>query len=236
MSDPDGRKPVILVVDDDEDMARLNARILKREGYDTLVAYSFKAAKELAMKKSPDLFVFDVVLPDGDGFALCEELQQITDAPVLFVTGKTETKYKIAGLDAGGDYYLTKPYDKNEFVAVVQRLLRRARRTREMLAGTSVITRGSLTLKIDERKAYINDRDAGLSPKEFALLLLLVQNEDKEMSSDKLYESVWNAPMLNNSGAIRVHISNLKKKLDEENASDFVIFSEHGKGYTFSTM
>lgn len=230
------RKPMVIIVEDDFDMAQLNSRLLKRHGCDTLTAHSAAEARTLAEKCKPDLFIIDIGLPDGDGLCLCEEFQLATGAQVLFLSGRSETSDKIAGLDAGGDYYLTKPFDKDEFIAVVQNLLRKAKRAQEMAAVLSEINRGSLTLKLIERKAYVNGRDAGLSPKEFAVLQLLVQNEDQEISSEKIYGDVWDAPMNNNSGAVRVHISNLKKKLDEGNAADFSIFSEHGKGYTFSTI
>jgi len=228
-------KPLVLVIEDDKDMAFFNARLLRRHGCETVVANTAAEARRIAFENSPDLFVLDVGLPDGDGISLCKELQQTIDSPTLFLTGKKETNDRIAGLQAGGDYYLTKPYDKDEFVAVVHSLLRRARRMNDLIIETSTISKGSLIIKLDERRAYINGRDAGLSPKEFALLLLLVQNEDKEMPGEKLYESIWNAPMFNNSGAIRVHISNLKKKLGEGSSSDFSIFSGHGKGYMFTT-
>ena len=225
--------PLILLVEDDADMAQLNARLLKRHGYDVLTALTAADARALAVETHPDLFILDIGLPDGDGLSLCGEFQQETDAPIMFLTGRTETVDKISGLKSGGDYYLTKPYDRTEFVAIVESLLRRAERTRERLSGSSVITKGSLTLRLDERKAYVNDNDVGLSPKEFSLLHLLIQNEDKEMKYEQLFEAVWGTPMNNDSNALRQRISRIKKKLGEDTASDFSIINEHGKGYIF---
>jgi len=225
----------IMLVEDDTDMAQLNARLLRRRGYSVLVANNATEARDIAADASPDLFILDIGLPDGNGLRLCEEFRERTDAPMMFLTGKTETRDKIAGLRTGGDYYLTKPYDRTEFIAVVESLLRRAERMREKMNGAAAITKGSLTLKLDERKAYVNGNDAGLTPKEFALLHLLIQNEDKEMKYDLLFETVWGTSMNNDSNALRQRISRIKKKIEEDRASDFSIINEHGKGYIFTT-
>ena len=227
-------KPLVLLVEDDADMAQLNTRLLKRHGYDVVSALTAAQARSLVAGSAPDLFILDIGLPDGDGLSLCEEFRRFSDAPVMFLTGKTETTDKITGLKTGGDYYLTKPYDRTEFIAVVESLLRRVERTRALLSESSEIKKGALTLKLDERKAYVNGRDAGLSPKEFTLLQILIQNEDKEMKYEQLFEAVWGTPMNNDSNALRQRISRIKKKLDEGAASDFSIMNEHGKGYIFT--
>ena len=227
--------PLVLVVEDDEDMAQFNARLLKRQGYDTKVAYSAANARALFNDSLPDLFILDIGLPDGDGFSLCKELRKKTDAPVLFLSGKSETSDKITGLGTGGDYYLTKPYDKNEFIAVVQSLLRRMEQTRKKIDEASTIKRGSLTLMLSERKAYVSGRDTELTPKEFSVLLMLAQNEDRELSSEMIFHSVWGADMNIDTGLIRKNISTIKRKLGEEDAADFNIFTEYGRGYTFTT-
>jgi len=227
------QKPLILIVEDNETIAELNARLLRRQGYETSVANTAAEALVLFKNNSFDLLVLDIMLPDGDGHSLCEEFRRKTDAPILFLTGKKEKEDKIKGFNSGGDYYLTKPYDRDEFLAVIGSLLRRVEMTREKITEVSVIVKASLTLKLDERKAYINGNDIQLTQKEFAVLLLLVQNESKELTNEQIYESVWGSKMNNDPHPIRLHISRLKKKLDEENSDDFSIFTEYGKGYTF---
>ena len=227
--------PLILIVEDDADMALLNARLLKRQGYTVLVASTAAEARALFHANEADLCVLDIGLPDGDGYMLCKEFKRKSDVPMLFLTGRSETKDKIEGLNTGVDYYLTKPYERDEFVAVVNNLLRRSEFTRKKIGELTVLTKGSLTLKLDERKAYVNEQDAGLTQKEFAVLLILVQNENKEISSEEIYKSVWGYEMNNDPHPVRLHISRLKKKLSEDNAKDFSIFTEYGKGYTFIT-
>lgn len=226
-------KPLILIVEDDNDLARFNVRLLARLGYAAHIVYTLAEARAFIDHNRPDLYVLDIGLPDGSGLTLCEELKLKSDAPILFLTGKTETPDKIAGLGAGGDYYLTKPYDKEEFIAVVQSLMRRANQTREKIAGASVIEKGSLVLKLDERKAFVDGRDAELTMREFGVLLLLVQHDEEELSGETIYSNVWGAPMNNDSNALRLVISRVKKKLDEENASDFAILTRYGGGYSF---
>ena len=232
-----GNKPLVLVVEDDEEMARLNARFLRHSGYDAVIAHSAKEALAFAASHAPDLLVLDIQLPDGDGLSICEEIRRSGATPVVFLTGRKEPGDKAAGLDAGGDYYLTKPFAMEELIAVVQRLLHREAQTRarieQAVQEASTITRGALTLHIAHNKATVNGRDAGLSPKEFAILLMLVQQEGKVLTAEAIYESVWGAPMAGDSGTIRQHISRMKKKLGEETKGDFAILNDYGGSYTF---
>ena len=228
--------PVILTVEDDVDLAKINARLLERQGYAVLIAHNSAEARTLFHKSRPDLLILDVQLPDGDGFSLCEEFRLYTDSPILFLTGMAGTEDKVTGLEAGGDYYLTKPYDKSEFLAIVRRLIQKEEHTRKRIAGNLVIAKGSLTIDLDEKKAYINERNAGLTLKEFAILALLIKSEGRELTYEYLYENVWGATMNNDPTALRKHISRIKKKLNEKNAKDFAIFNDHGKGYTFTAV
>lgn len=233
------KNPLILMAEDNEDMARLNARMLKRKGYDVLLALNAAQARVFALNNTPDLFVLDIELPDGDGFDLCKEIRRNNDAPVLFLTGRKAPEDKVKGMNVGGDYYLVKPYSMEEFVAVVKRLLEKTEQMKSKLdkavREATIITRGILTLNIPLRKAYINGNDAGLTQKEFAVLLILVQNEDKEMPGEEIYRSVWGTTMNNDTNTINVHISHIKKKLGAENTDDFSILTKYGGGYTFTT-
>jgi DNA-binding response OmpR family regulator len=227
-------RPLILIVEDDEEMAQFNARLLLRKGYDSLVAHTAAEARKLFMENKFDLYVLDVTLPDGDGLSLCGEFRRKSDAPVLFLTGKSESEDKVKGLDSGGDYYLTKPYDKLEFLAVVKCLLRWAEQMQKKIDEVISISKGSLTLKFNEKKAYINGKDAELSPKEFAILLLFIQNENQDLTYEQIYKIVWGADMNNDSNALRHSVSRLKKKIDEENADDFAIINKQGVGYSLN--
>ena len=237
MKEQKGREaaPLVFIVEDNEVIARLVARLLKRNGCDVAHAGDVSGAMRLIDAKIPDLFILDVTLPDGDGYEVCREIRKKTDAPVLFLTGKTALNEKIAGLGSGGDYYLTKPYEPDELLAVVKSLLRRGEQTKKRLDEASVIVKGPITLKLKEGRAYLDGRDAELTPKEFALLHLLVANEGKEVSSKTIYKQIWGADMNNDTSALRQQISRLKKKIGEETAEKFSINNEHGRGYIFTS-
>lgn len=229
-------KPSVLVVEDEADILRINARMLTRRGYDVYKAASCQSAYEIINRILPDLLILDIMLPDGSGYDICRAFRAISDHPVIFLSGKGETPDKIEGLDLGGDYYLTKPYDLDELVAVADRLVKRHLLTKQKHDALTVIAKGSLVLDLHKSKASVNGTDAGLTAKEFALLLYLVQNEDNELSPAELYEKVWGAPYADGIRTVRFHIKNLRKKINSENAGDYDIVSVYGKGYMFTTM
>jgi DNA-binding response OmpR family regulator len=228
-------KPLIIMVEDDEDMARLTGRLLSRDNYEVLLAFNAKNAKELMQNHKPDLLILDIMLPDSDGITLCEELRNDSDAPVLFLTGKRAPSDKVEGLRAGGDYYLTKPYNRDEFLAVVGSLLRRESETRKKIKDATELKRGTLTLLLAQSKALVNGLDANLTPKEFSILYLLMLNENKELNGETIYKKIWNTDAPEDLGTVRQHISRLKKKLNEENTDDFSILNKPGQGYMFTT-
>ncbi len=226
-------KPVILMVEDETDVLRINARMMTRRGYEVLCAENYVTAKALLEQHTPDLLILDIMLPDGSGYDLCDSFRKLSDHPVIFLTGKAKLADRIDGLSRGGDYYLTKPYDLDELLAVSERLLKRHIETKQKHADLTEIVKGPLTLHIPTAKAEINGRDAGLTAKEFALLLLLVRNESKELSAETLYETVWGASAEKDTRTVRVHITTLRRKLDADNTDAFDIFSVYGKGYSF---
>ena len=181
------------------------------------------------------MFILDVMLPDGDGFSLCEEFRLTHDAPMLFLTGKKTPQDEMDGLNSGGDYYMRKPYDRDLLLTVIAGQLRKAERTRQKVAEATALTRGPLTLLIPQSKALVDGRDAELTPKEFAILLMLAQNEGKELTGEAIYERVWGTSANNDQNAIRMHISRLKKKLGEEDTDAFSIVAVYGGGYIFTT-
>lgn len=227
-------KHLVLIVEDDTEMAELNARLLKRNGFEVYVAHDIAGARALFGKFAFDLIVLDVGLPDGDGVSLCREYRRQADTPVMFLTGRSETADKITGLGAGGDYYLTKPYDRNEFVAVAQSLVRRAEQTKKKITEASVIKRGPLTLKLIENRAYVNETDIELTAKEFSVLLLLVQNERKELTAEKIYEAIWGSVMGIDTGLVRKTVSQIRRKLEIDEMKEYFIQTKYGGGYTFT--
>lgn len=225
----------ILIVEDEPEVLNINARMMKRRGYSVITALSAREALEHLAECTPDMLILDIMLPDGSGYDICREFRQKSDNPVIFLTGKTQICDKVEGLESGGDYYLTKPYSFDELFAVTERLMARHLKTKEKHEQLEYIKKGSVTLVLSKNKAFVNGKDAELTSKEFALLLILMKNENVIFSPDELYEAVWGTRSVSDTRTVRFHIGNLKKKIDTENAEDYDIVSVYGKGYSFTT-
>lgn len=206
-------KKNILLVEDDPNILRTNRRILEREGFTVLCASTLQEARAKLAQHTPDALVLDIRLPDGSGLSFCEEIRPATSAPVLFLTALDEKSEIIEGLVAGGNDYITKPYDVDELLARVKAQLRLAQINRLAAEQSKTIKRGPLTLDTVAMRAYLKGEDMLLSGREFSVLLYLVKNEGKTLSAEQLYEGAWNQPMAGNASALWKCISRLKGKL-----------------------
>ena len=222
---PPEKRVTILLVEDNERITSGNIWLFERQGYDTSSALTLEEARAKVNDRRPDIIVLDIMLPDGSGLDFIRELRESekSDIPVLFLTGLTTKEDILEGLKSGGDDYLTKPYDFDELLARVEALLRRSARIPE------VITKGRLSLDITAGVASLDSADLLLTQKEFALLLVFVQNEGRLLSAEYLYEKVWKAPMSKDDSALKNAVSKLRKKLT---ASGQKISASRGAGYT----
>lgn len=206
-------KKNILLVEDDPNILRTNRRILEREGFTVLCASTLQEARAKLTQHTPDVLVLDIRLPDGSGLSFCEEIRPTTFAPVLFLTALDEKSEIIEGLVAGGNDYITKPYDVDELLARVGAQLRLAQINRLAAEQSKTIKRGPLILDTVAMRAYLKGEDMLLSGREFSVLLYLVKNEGKTLSAEQLYEGAWNQSMAGNASALWKCISRLKGKL-----------------------
>lgn len=221
---------IILLVEDNIAILEANKRVLSKAGYTVLTAKTLADARADLQKQTPDTIVLDICLPDGNGLDFISEIRAITAAPVLILTSLSEKDERINGLRAGGDDYITKPYDVDELRERVAAFLRRDTLIRETQPPQSTIICGPLTLDITSSQAFVNGTDLLLAGKEFALLLLFVKNEGVTIKSEELYQKVWKRPMLEDANALKVAVSRLRKKLID---TDFDIMTVRGEGYLF---
>ncbi len=231
----EGEKATVLLVEDEFEILNINARMMARRGYEVLTAGSVKEGLLKLTEETPDMLILDIMLPDGSGYDICRRFREKSDNPVIFLSGKNEVSDKVEGLSAGADYYLTKPYSFDELIAVTERLLSRHFDSRKRYEKSDRIEKGPLTLELTKNKAFVNGKDANLTLKEFALLLLMAKNENRVFSPGELYETVWGIPSADDTRTIRFHIGNLKKKIGTESHDDYDIVSVYGKGYYFTT-
>lgn len=215
----------ILLVEDNLQILQGNERLLKRRGYEVFTALNLAEARIAVQTQMPDLFVLDIMLPDGSGLDFMAELRKFSQTPVLLLTGLTAPEDIVRGLTAGGDDYLPKPYDFGVLVARVEALLRRAQQVPEH------IYIGQLCLDVNADVATLNGVDLLLSQKEFALLLIFAQNEERFISGDYLYEKAWKQPLSGNSNALKTTITRLREKIRN---CGYRIEWSRGEGYCFA--
>lgn len=216
----------LLLVEDNQKIMSGNRRMLQWEGYEIDAALTLEEARTLLAANLPDAIVLDIMLPDGNGLDFMRELRESEYAgiPVLLLTGLTTQGDIVRGLAEGGDDYLTKPYDFPVLLARIEALLRRSVRVPEK------VMYDSLTLDVTAGTAFLDQIDLLLTQKEFALLLIFVQNPKRFIDGEYLYEKVWKAPMGNDSNALKNTISRLRQKLEN---SGWRIEWSRGEGYSF---
>ncbi|MCL2816361.1 MAG: response regulator transcription factor [Oscillospiraceae bacterium] len=225
MTANDGK--LILLVEDNRQIMDGNMRMLQREGYEIVCALTLSEAHAIMLSgRRPDLIVLDIMMPDGSGLDFMRELRERNHSgvPILLLTGLSTKEDVLRGLTAGGDDYLTKPYDFDELLARIEALLRRSLRVPEF------ITKGRLSLDVTAGMASLDGIDLLLTQKEFALLLIFVQNEDRHIGGEYLYEKIWKAPMANDNQAVKKTIYRLRLKIKD---SEWSINWTRGEGYCF---
>lgn len=222
----------ILVVEDDANILKASCKALKLEGYDVLAAKSLSAGHSLMECEAPDLIVLDVLLPDGNGLDYCEELRGKSDVPILFLSALNTSRDIVAGLQAGGDFYLPKPYDMDVFLAQVNAMLRRGKSTPH---ENGSLCFGELMLDTVSRCGFLNGRDLLLKPKEFALLEVLIRQNSRPINAHELYKHVWGRNAAGDVRTVWVHISALRSKLGnpKETGSPWLLCSRNN-GYYLS--
>ncbi|MDR0489650.1 MAG: response regulator transcription factor [Oscillospiraceae bacterium] len=225
-------KKKVLLVEDNPDILWANHAVFKSAGYAVYTAESLSEARRRLSEDIPDAIVLDLILPDGSALDFVSEIRSITDAPILMLTALNDKDDRLAGFRAGGDDYITKPYDMDELVARVDAFLRREKL--RAVKPLEKLTCGPITLDTVSNQAYVNGNNLQLAGKEFALLYLFVRNREKTVSKEFIYETIWNLPLAGDDTALKNTVYRLRKKL-ETSESGYEIFSSRGEGYTFTT-
>ncbi|WP_312637292.1 response regulator transcription factor [Oscillibacter sp.] len=218
-------KATILMIEDNLDILRANAAELRMENYRVLEADTLEAGRALAQREHPDLLLLDILLPDGSGLDYCREVFGQNAPRILFLSAMNAPEDVIAGLLAGGDDYMTKPYLVEELLARVQVLLRRPALRR---SESSILRAGPLELNTIAGRAYLHEQDLLLTRMEYTLLEYLANNMNKYLSAEELYRKLWDMEAGGDVRTVWEHVSRLRKKLAEGTAD---IESVRGKGY-----
>lgn len=211
----------VLVVDDEIEIADLIELYLKNEGYNVYKTYSSEKALKIIKQRNIDLAILDIMMPGIDGFNLCEKIRKEYNFPIIMVTAKITDADKIKGLNIGADDYITKPFMPLELLTRVKAQLRRY--TSYNQNQNKIIAIKDLTLDKDKHECLKNGQKIPLTPTEFAILYLLAENENKVITTEKLFEEVWKEPYYPSSSAtIMVHIRHLREKLGENDKIKYI--------------
>ena len=219
------RSPRVLVVEDDGDIADVLQRSLRLEGYEVRIAGDGQAALDEANAFLPDVVVLDLGLPKIDGLEVARELRRDDMVPILMLTARDAVEARVAGLDAGADDYLVKPFDRQELLARIRALLRRT-----PPRGSAPLRVGDLSLNPDTHEVHRAERDVELTQREFELLEYLMRNERIVISRQRLLDEVWGYDPFSTTNTIEVFVSNLRRKL-ESGGEGRLLHTIRGAGY-----
>ena len=224
----------ILVVDDERSIADLIEVYLKSENYNVRKFYNGQDALRCIENESIDLAILDVMLPDVNGFSICQQIRENHNFPVIMLTAKDEEIEKITGLTLGADDYITKPFRPLEMVARVKAQLRRFTKYNqtEPVQDENVISFSGLVLNKDKHECTLNEKPLSLTPTEFSILWVLASNRGRVVSSEELFHEVWGDKYFTNSNnTVMVHIRHIRGKMHDSAEHPKYIKTVWGIGY-----
>ena len=223
----------ILLIDDDPAFVRLVEHVLTQKGYEVLSASSGGEGLRLLFVHRPDLVLLDVVMPGMDGWQTCSRIRDISDVPIIMLTAHEKTEEDIVrALDYGADDYLIKPVRSRELVARVRAVMRRAELPARERGGITY-SDGFLTVDITERRVLVNGEQVKLTPIEFRLLALLLQNAGRILTHRQLLEKVWGWEYIDDVDYVRIYVWHLRQKIEPDPSEPKYVITEPGVGYYF---
>lgn len=227
------QSPRVLVVEDDETLRFTLDHNLRREGYRVLTASRGDDGLRVAREQAPDLIVLDVMLPGIDGIQVARLLRRDAAIPIIMLTALGAEGDRVAGLDAGADDYLAKPFGMRELLARVRALLRRANAGAGIGEDPETITSGDLRLDVGRREVRKDDQSLRLKPKEFDLLLFFVRHPGRVFSRDQILAEVWGDDFVGGPRTVDVHVRWLRQKIEVAPANPERLRTARGAGYLF---
>lgn len=218
----------ILIVDDDKSMADIISDTLGEYGYEPYSAYSLEAAYELLSKKTVELIILDINLPDGLGFDFCKDLRKYSNVPIIFASARTMEDDRIQSFDIGGDDFLSKPYSLKELVSHVNALFRR---TYGVTSEEKNFSFNDVVVNCTLRTVTKGGVQVNLSLREFDLLEYLYNNKNVAVNKEKLLSDVWGAYNIVEPSTLTVHIRWLREKLEDDPSNPKYFITVRGVGY-----
>ena len=222
----------ILICDDEKDIVAALKIYLENEGYLTRCAYNGEEALALAKEEEFHLILMDIMMPVKDGMEAMEEIRKISNVPVILLTAKSEDNDKLTGLDAGADDYITKPFSPAELLARVRSQLRRYTKLGGISAEKETkYVYGNITIDTEEKSVFVDGERVSLTPTEFEILKLLIQNQGVIFSPKEIYRRIWKDDPYGAEGTVAVHIRHLREKIEIVPAEPRYLKAVWGQGY-----
>ena len=223
------KKSLVLVVDDDIRILRMMKRMLELEGFQTTVANSGETALKTFEKETPDLILLDIMMPEMDGYTVCQRIREFSQVPIIMVTAKGDDKEKVAGLNIGADDYVTKPFSASELAARVRAVLRRI--GGQDRPAEPVFRHKDLIVDFASHRVMIQNNELRLTSTEYRLLSYISLNAGRVITPDQLLHKVWGEEYVGAPHLLQVNIARLRKKLGDNAKKPAYIMTRPGIGY-----
>ena len=223
-----------LVVDDEKLIVKGLKFSLEQEGYEVDCAYDGQEAVDKCKEKEYDIVLLDLMLPILSGYEVCQQVREFSDMPIIMLTAKGDDMDKILGLEYGADDYITKPFNFLELIARVKAQLRRYTKFTSFQQSNDELFIRGLYLNKKTKEVKLDDKPVRLTPIEFKILQLLMENPDVIFSIQEIYEKVWNEPFINSENTVAVHIRRIREKIEVDPKEPMYLKVVWGIGYKIS--
>jgi len=216
----------ILIIEDNKEITDILCDFLKAEGYSATACHTGEQGIAFFEREKARLVILDIMLPGIDGFAVCKKIRESSNTPILIVSAKTEKEDKLNGLILGADDYIEKPYDIDILIAKIQGIFKRRYENSELVSG-------DIRLDKQRRLVYRRGEAVAMTAKEFDLLQFFMENSNKTLSKDKIFNQIWGFDSFSEPQTLTVHIKWLREKIEENPKSPKHILTVWGVGYRF---
>ena len=225
----------ILVVDDEPRIVQILRKNLELEGYRVIGAANGVSALQKAVQEMPNLIVLDIMMPEMDGFEVLQRLRKISDVPIIMLSAKDLEEDKVHGLELGADDYISKPFGNKEMLSRIRAVLRRSDKA-SLDQKSRIVVDGQLTIDFDKREVIVRGERMPLRATEYRLLYHLVSNAGKVLTHETLLSRVWGPDYQDEDHYVRLYITYLRKKIEEDPRNPKYILNERGMGYRFKDL
>lgn len=223
----------VLIVEDEYRIANFMSAVLSSNGYDILTASTGSQAQTMISSHCPDLVILDLGLPDMDGLDIIRAVREWTTLPIIVVSARSHERDKVEALDAGADDYITKPFGTSELLARIRTALRHTRSgaSSDSVSRSGLFTVGNLTIDYNKHHVLVDGENVHLTQNEYKIVSLLGKNAGKVLTYDAILRELWGPAAKGNNQVLRVHMANIRRKIEKNPAEPEYIFTEVGVGY-----